>query len=97
MAALPSMPGVYALILEADRCLEVTVGKFGTLDVQPGYYAYIGSALGPGGLAARLKRHFSRDKLLRWHIDYLTVQLWLLWVLVVVFLWLCPGVLGWQG
>jgi Uri superfamily endonuclease len=47
------------------------VGKLGVLEAQPGYYLYVGSALGPGGLAARVGRHFRCEKPLRWHVDYL--------------------------
>ncbi|MFQ6014179.1 MAG: DUF123 domain-containing protein [Anaerolineae bacterium] len=32
---------------------------------------YVGSALGPGGLTARLTRHLHRNKALHWHIDHL--------------------------
>jgi Uri superfamily endonuclease len=40
--------------------------------VQPGCYVYVGSALGPGGLAKRVGRHAKGEKKRRWHIDYLT-------------------------
>ncbi|MHA1114017.1 MAG: DUF123 domain-containing protein, partial [Alphaproteobacteria bacterium] len=33
---------------------------------------YAGSAYCPGGLRARLVRHFRRDKTRRWHVDELT-------------------------
>lgn len=33
---------------------------------------YVGSARGPGGIMARLSRHLSKEKRLRWHIDYIT-------------------------
>jgi Uri superfamily endonuclease len=36
-----------------------------------GWYAYAGSALGSGGLQARLARHARTQKRLHWHIDYL--------------------------
>lgn len=39
--------------------------------MHPGRYLYVGSAFGPGGLAARVGRHWRADKPLRWHIDYL--------------------------
>ena len=48
------------------------VGRLGTLSVRLGYYVYVGSAFGPGGLAARIARHAKRDKKPHWHIDYLT-------------------------
>ena len=68
---LPSLPGTYVLVLRFSRRLEIVVGKLGVLAVQPGYYVYVGSALGPGGLAARVGRHCRREKTLRWHVDYL--------------------------
>ena len=43
----------------------------GNFDVKRGYYAYVGSAFGPGGLAARLKQHRSISANPHWHIDYL--------------------------
>jgi Uri superfamily endonuclease len=36
-----------------------------------GVYAYVGSARGPGGLAARLGRHLRGSGRPRWHVDYL--------------------------
>lgn len=76
-------PGTYALLLRLDKQERITVGKLGTFDFPAGYYLYVGSALGPGGLQARLARHRrssesssqssysqTRNKL-HWHIDYL--------------------------
>jgi len=34
-------------------------------------YTYVGSAFGPGGLAARVGRHLKTKKRRHWHIDYL--------------------------
>ena len=70
-ARLPSLPGTYALVLSAAACQKVAVGRLGTLTAEPGFYLYVGSALGPGGLAARVGRHCRREKTLRWHVDYL--------------------------
>lgn len=46
----------------------------------PGWYVYAGSACGPGGIRARLARHFRPDKRAHWHIDQLTgstrVRVW---------------------
>lgn len=36
-----------------------------------GWYAYVGSAFGSGGLMARLHRHLLLKKKPHWHIDYL--------------------------
>jgi hypothetical protein len=54
---LPSRPGTYALIFTTDADLEIQVGRLGQLHVRPGVYVYVGSAHGPGGLAARVLRH----------------------------------------
>jgi len=43
----------------------------GVFEFPPGWYVYVGSAFGPGGLAARVARHARLAKRLRWHIDYL--------------------------
>ena len=68
---LPSLPGTYVLVLRVSKRLETLVGKLGRLAVQPGFYLYAGSAMGPGGLAARVGRHCRHEKRLRWHVDYL--------------------------
>jgi Uri superfamily endonuclease len=67
----PGDPGTYALVLKASRNQKIPVGRLGRLIVQPGFYVYVGSALGPGGIASRVSRHYRLDKSLRWHIDYL--------------------------
>ena len=71
MTAPPNAPGTYALILAADFRQESSVGRVGSLVVQPGFYAYAGSARGAGGLAARIARHLRYEKSLHWHVDYL--------------------------
>jgi len=47
------------------------VGSLGTVHFPSGTYLYTGSAMGPGGLAARLARHCRDQKKRHWHIDYL--------------------------
>lgn len=71
VAQVPNDPGTYVLLLESGNCLEVKVGKLGVVRMHPGYYLYVGSALGPGGLRARLARHAREKKSHHWHIDYL--------------------------
>jgi Uri superfamily endonuclease len=68
---LPTLSGTYALVLAADNEREVQIGKLGVLHMLPGIYVYVGSALGPGGLASSVGRHARCEKKLRWHIDYL--------------------------
>ena len=72
---MPPLPGTYALISSASRERQITVGKIGTLRLQPGFYIYIGSAFGPGGLKARIRHHSRRAAHPHWHIDYLSSAL----------------------
>jgi len=71
---MPSQPGTYALLLSATVIRDVPIGKLGVLHMMPGIYVYVGSALGPGGLAARIDRHALREKMPHWHIDYLRAE-----------------------
>ena len=64
-------PGTYALIMTCNSSQQVTIGKLGRLRVRPGYYVYIGSAFGPGGLKARIAHHKRISLRPHWHIDYL--------------------------
>ncbi|MCP5084227.1 MAG: GIY-YIG nuclease family protein [Alphaproteobacteria bacterium] len=66
--------GAYVLALELVRRLNLDFSKFTGSTLEPGWYVYLGSARGPGGLAARLQRHFRADKKLHWHIDRLTTE-----------------------
>jgi Uri superfamily endonuclease len=70
----PSAPGSYVLILYLTQPTTITVGKLGTFEFEAGWYAYAGSALGPGGLAARLAYHHRRNKSFNWHIDYVLIH-----------------------
>lgn len=63
--------GTYLVLYELDDAARLTVGRKGTVDLGPGIFIYVGSALGPGGLWARLRRHLSVPKKARWHIDFL--------------------------
>jgi Uri superfamily endonuclease len=68
---LEPKPGTYALILSCSRKIRVQIGCLGTMRLQPGYYVYLGSALGPGGLRARIAHHQKPSLRPHWHIDYL--------------------------
>ncbi len=61
--------GTYVLIVSLDRDCLISVGKLGPIRFRSGIYAYSGSAM--AGYRSRVGRHFSHDKKLRWHIDYL--------------------------
>lgn len=71
VARLDGARGAYllALRLPANTAL---VFRGNRLALPPGWYFYAGSAHGPGGIRARLARHFRRDKKAHWHIDRLT-------------------------
>jgi Uri superfamily endonuclease len=59
------------LWLHLDRPLQVSTGRLGDVHLAPGFYGYVGSAFGPGGVRARLGRHLSGAGRAHWHIDYL--------------------------
>ncbi|MFW6022369.1 MAG: GIY-YIG nuclease family protein [Halanaerobiaceae bacterium] len=61
--------GIYLLEILLDNKTDIKVGKKGKFSFPAGYYYYSGSA--QRILKSRLKRHLSKDKKLRWHIDYL--------------------------
>jgi Uri superfamily endonuclease len=68
---MESKPGTYALVLQSQSNASVQVGRWGRLEIEPGYYVYVGSAFGPGGVSARVRRHCRKTKKKHWHIDYL--------------------------
>ena len=71
----PSTPGYYLLILKVRKETIIHTRGKRTFSLKPGIYFYIGSARGPGGLRARLYRHFKNNKnKLFWHIDFLTTH-----------------------
>lgn len=73
-ALLPPSPGTYVVILRSDIEQRLRIGRAGPMDTLAGYYLYVGSARGPGGLRARAGRHLSGHGKPRWHIDYLRAQ-----------------------
>ena len=68
-------PGTYALVLESAASEVVAVGRLGRIDLRRGFYVYAGSALGPGGLRARIGRHLDPGRPLHWHVDYIKVAM----------------------
>jgi len=71
LLVIPKSPGVYLLHLGLPLQQILRVGKLGEYCYQPGEYLYVGSALGPGGLKARLGRHLLGNGRRHWHIDWL--------------------------
>ncbi|MCM8769502.1 MAG: GIY-YIG nuclease family protein [Candidatus Omnitrophica bacterium] len=66
----PAKPGTYLLIFRSQRQKQVKVGQLGTISLYPGFYLYVGSAFGLGGLAARIRHHLVFSEKPHWHIDY---------------------------
>ena len=78
---VPNLPGSYAVIMYIDRSLSLCVGALGRSDLKVGYYCYVGSAFGPGGLRGRLGHHVRGGDRFHWHVDYLRsvaeiVEIW---------------------
>jgi len=71
MKILISEKGTYILSLHLAESILLTVGKLGEFEFLAGWYAYVGSAFGRGGLRGRLKHHLSPVEKPHWHIDYL--------------------------
>ena len=69
---LPLSSGTYALLLVLPQSVQLRIGALGEYHFSAGWYVYVGSALGPGGLAARVGRHIGVTGRSHWHIDYLT-------------------------
>lgn len=59
----------YQLLIEVSMPVQIPVGKLGEFTFPAGRYVYTGSAR--RNIEARIARHLSADKKLRWHIDYL--------------------------
>jgi Uri superfamily endonuclease len=64
-------PGTYVLVLSSRSTDLIQIGRLGALQLQSGFYVYVGSALGPGGVRARLAHHLKLSRRPHWHIDYL--------------------------
>jgi Uri superfamily endonuclease len=63
--------GTYILLLHLPIDQTLTIGKLGTFNFPAGWYTYVGSAFGAGGLVGRLKHHLEVVERPHWHIDYL--------------------------
>ena len=66
------MRGTYVLLVHVPYEIQLSIGALGDLELEAGYYAYVGSAL--GGLEQRVERHLSGNKKIHWHIDHLLTR-----------------------
>ncbi len=62
-------PRLYIVLTRVPRRTKLSVGSLGTVTIERGWYAYVGSAA--RAREARVARHLAREKPLRWHADYL--------------------------
>jgi endonuclease-3 len=66
--------GTYTILVAVPDATTLEVGALGRIEFEAGWYAYTGSAFGPGGLG-RVDRHrtlAAGDRETRhWHVDYL--------------------------
>ena len=71
VGTLGKAPGAYVLLMHLPVCVPFARRNIaaGTLS---GWLVYVGSARGGGGIGARLRRHFRKDKAVHWHVDELT-------------------------
>ncbi len=69
--ALPAQPGTYALLLRLRHPVRVQVGRLGQFEFPRGWYIYVGSARGAGGLRARARHHWQSTARPHWHLDFL--------------------------
>lgn len=68
---LPEAKGTYVLLASLSQAKRMEIGRLGAFDLVPGFYAYVGSAHGSGGLLARIQHHLESTAEPHWHIDYL--------------------------
>ncbi len=72
---IANKPGTYLLIFKCDQTSLIPVGRFGEINLVPGYYFYVGSAFGPGGVRARVRHHHGVSTKPHWHLDYIRPSL----------------------
>ena len=63
------MKGIYCLIINVKKSIQIKVGSLGKIKFSRGKYLYVGSA--QRGIKKRIERHFKKRKKKFWHIDYL--------------------------
>jgi Uri superfamily endonuclease len=63
--------GNYILVMRLNKGIQITIPRFGVLELFPGDYFYCGSAHGSGGIKSRVLRHLNIHAKRFWHIDYL--------------------------
>ncbi|MGH8644662.1 MAG: GIY-YIG nuclease family protein [Gammaproteobacteria bacterium] len=71
MIEVPESKGAYILIVSVKQTQRLVIGRLGRCTFSPGFYGYVGSACGHGGIRARVSHHLASIAQPHWHIDYL--------------------------
>lgn len=66
-----SSRGTYILLLSMTVPQRLGIGRLGRFDFPAGWYTYVGSAFGSGGLRGRIRHHLRQAERPHWHIDRL--------------------------
>ena len=66
------MKGVYVLIINVKHNIGIKIGALGKINFKKGKYAYVGSS--QNNLTKIIRRHLSKNKKKKWHIDYLLMN-----------------------
>jgi Uri superfamily endonuclease len=74
LGELGNRKGAYLLALHLPRAVPPGTTGRSSQFIDPGCHIYAGSAYGPGGLHARLRRHLNPAKTVHWHVDRLTTN-----------------------
>lgn len=64
--------GIYIAVFYIPAGRTIEIGRLGKFYFRRGIYFYVGSA--QRNLSSRLERHGRKNKLLHWHIDYLSIK-----------------------
>ncbi len=73
--------GTYALVFRSSAPFQAVAGRLGPVFLSSGYWIYVGSAFGAGGLRSRLSHHLKPSHRPHWHLDYIKsalvpVEIW---------------------
>ncbi len=67
------LSGTYLLFLHISENITIDIREE-EIELERGFYIYVGSAFGAGGLTSRLHRHIRKQKKKHWHIDQVTMS-----------------------
>ncbi len=80
---LKNTKGTYIIFTCLKTEKYIRIGKLGTFCFYPGYYGYVGSAFGPGGISSRVGHHLHTASEPHWHMDYFRKEI------LIEEIWIC--------